>query len=56
MAKSDSTRSKTNPGLHNVFISSPQFISTLLASINFHFLEAGAELVFGRESIEIRSV
>lgn len=28
-------------GLHNVFISSPQFISTLLASIIFHFLGAG---------------
>jgi solute carrier family 45 protein 1/2/4 len=28
-------------GLHNVFISSPQFISTLLASVIFHFLGAG---------------
>jgi len=28
-------------GLHNVFISSPQFISTLLASLIFHFLGAG---------------
>jgi solute carrier family 45, member 1/2/4 len=28
-------------GLHNVFISSPQFISTLLASVMFHFLGAG---------------
>ena len=28
-------------GLHNVFISSPQFISTLLAGIIFHFLGAG---------------
>jgi len=28
-------------GLHNVFISSPQFLSTLLASIIFHFLNAG---------------
>jgi solute carrier family 45, member 1/2/4 len=28
-------------GLHNAFISSPQFISTLLASVIFHFLGAG---------------
>jgi hypothetical protein len=28
-------------GLHNVFISSPQFISTLVASVIFHFLGAG---------------
>ena len=32
-------------GLHNVFISAPQFISTLLASAIFHFLGAG-----GREN------
>lgn len=42
---SDETREITSAGtimgLHNVFISSPQFLSTLLASIIFHFLNAG---------------
>jgi solute carrier family 45 protein 1/2/4 len=35
------TSAGTIMGLHNVFISSPQFLSTLLASIIFHFLNAG---------------
>ena len=39
--KEEITSAGTIMGLHNVFISSPQFISTLLASIIFHFLGAG---------------
>jgi solute carrier family 45, member 1/2/4 len=39
--KEEITSAGTILGLHNVFISSPQFISTLLASVIFHFLGAG---------------
>jgi solute carrier family 45, member 1/2/4 len=39
--KEEITSAGTIMGLHNVFISSPQFISTLLASLIFHFLGAG---------------
>jgi solute carrier family 45, member 1/2/4 len=39
--KEEITSAGTIMGLHNVFISSPQFISTLLASVIFHFLGAG---------------
>lgn len=39
--KEEITSAGTIMGLHNVFISSPQFISTLIASIIFHFLGAG---------------
>jgi solute carrier family 45 protein 1/2/4 len=39
--KDEITSAGTILGLHNVFISSPQFVSTLLASLMFHFLGAG---------------
>ena len=39
--KEEITSAGTIMGLHNVFISSPQFISTLIASVIFHFLGAG---------------
>jgi len=39
--KEEITSAGTIMGLHNVFISSPQFISTLVASVIFHFLGAG---------------
>ena len=39
--KNEITSAGAIMGLHNVFISSPQFISTLLASVIFHFLGAG---------------
>ena len=39
--KNEITSAGAIMGLHNVFISSPQFISTFLASIIFHFLGAG---------------
>lgn len=40
-SKDEVTSAGAIMGLHNVFVSSPQFISTLLASVIFHFLGAG---------------